>query len=71
MNFHSKSFLILNFLTMLLLNILIIWLNFIVDFLFISFGITIYEFIEMDKHPEAYKNPRYQRKKSAKKNKKK
>ena len=44
---------------------------FVLSILFISFGITIYEFIEMDKHPESYKNPRYQRKKRLKKNKKK
>ena len=34
--------------------------------LIISFGITIYEFIEMDKHPDAYKNPRYKNKKNTK-----
>tara|TARA_A100001015_G_C14934342_1_gene689806 strand:- start:908 stop:1087 length:180 start_codon:yes stop_codon:yes gene_type:complete len=27
--------------------------------LFIAFGVTIVEFIKMDKDPENYKNPRY------------
>ena len=39
---------------------------FVVVILLLSFGITIYEFIEMDKHPEAYKYPRYKHKKRKK-----
>jgi hypothetical protein len=39
---------------------------FVLIILIISFGITIYEFIEMDKHPDSYKNPRYKHKKRSK-----
>ena len=30
--------------------------------LFIAFGVTIVEFIKMDKDPKSYKNPRYKKK---------
>ena len=35
--------------------------------LVIAFGVTIVEFIEMDKNPKDYKNPRYGKKKPPKK----